>query len=131
LPDTCTVGTTREGDALRERPIMSKTVSPQTLIDHAGDFYDWFRKVAITPSGDLFLVADENPNDDSEPPTANVTPEQLATVLQTVLDSDLGSEYDDEFYRDLLEGREDDADGDMNSVDLVLQFALFGEVVYG
>jgi disulfide oxidoreductase YuzD len=109
---------------------MSDTIDPQAFIDHAGDFYDWFSSVYVQ-DGELVIVADENPNDDSAAPIARVTPEKLYEYVSAAIDSGYGNDYDQVFYIDFKIGNDDDADGDMDSVDIILQLAVFGEIVYG
>ena len=106
-----------------------KTIDPQAFIDHAGDYYDWFSSVYVQ-DGVLVIVADENPNDDSAAPIARITPEKLYEIVSDAADKNIGNDYDQVFYIDFKIGNVDDADGDMNSVDLILQIAVFGEVVY-
>ena len=51
-------------------------------------------------------------------------------ILSRMIARKQGNRYDRVFYMDCLDHNWDEADGDMNSVDLVLQYALWGEEVF-
>jgi len=107
----------------------TKTIDPQTLIDHAGAFYEWFATVEINEDGNLHIVADENPNDDSDAPEVVITAERLHEVVAATHAANCFPEYAQNFFADLLDGS-DDADGDMDAVDIILQRAIFGAAIY-
>lgn len=108
---------------------MTRSIPPHQLLDHAGAYYPWFARV--TPSrGQVTITTD--PEVTGEPAQiAVLTSAQLgAAVERALLATPDHDTYELAFYRDLLAGRFDDADGDQNAVDLVLQLATFGDVIF-
>lgn len=111
------------------------------LLDHAGAYYEWFRDADVDAEGNLVIWVSADAVEyagDVDPKTGKkvFTPAEVWTVLLATLAefTAAGWDADDYEYRyleDTLAGRFDDADGDMNVIDGLLQRLAFGELVYG
>ena len=104
------------------------------LMDNAGAFYSWFGKVELNENSTTLTieVADDYRYallpDQRESVTATLSGVEM--ILSRMIARKQGNRYDRVFYMDCLDHNWDEADGDMNSVDLVLQYALWGEEVF-
>ena len=113
------------------------------VLDHAGAYYDWFDDVRVhAPDGNLhitvadYAAADAGNTDPRQSRTKVFTADQVWTALrESVAESTANgfdhSDYEHAYLEDTLSGNFDDADGDANVIDSLLQKIVFGESVFG
>lgn len=101
----------------------------QAILDHSGAYYGWWQTVTPHEDGTITLAVVEEYAEDDFRAEATITENELREAIKALVVFD--DTYEDNFYIDMLRGTYDDADGDMNAVDSILQRALFGEVIFG
>jgi hypothetical protein len=104
----------------------------QTVLDHAGDFYPWFDVVRVTEHGGVIIIAAES-YIEGEDMVSDIylSPADLRKAIKKTMDTWGEPGYGYNFCKDILAGNADDADGDMDAVDTILQTAMWGEPVFG
>jgi hypothetical protein len=105
-------------------------IAAESITDHAGNYYEWFTRIRTHEDGSLTVTADGSQLSDMRG-EATFTPEQLGEAAQKSLAFATEGDYAHRFYTDLIAGNTDDADGDMNTVDTLLQVAMWGKPVFG
>ena len=107
------------------------TTSAQELTDHAGAYYPWFASVEVRGTS---LHVEGNTGymgDDSLRASATLTAGDLRKAALKLDNEWHGEDYEGRFYRDFLRRQWDEMDGDQNTVDAILQTAMWGELVFG
>jgi hypothetical protein len=107
-------------------------ITAESITDHAGAYYSWFDDVVENPDGSLWItaVAEYMVGEDGLRVQAVVTPAELRQAVEIMRKRTTPGTYAHKFYSDLIFGRLDEADGDMNTVDCILQTAMWGEPVF-
>jgi len=109
---------------------MSSTASE--LLDHAGATYPWFTSVRVSAKGIEVAASDDYTEGDPELRThALLSVEELRQATRKLVTAANAERYEGRFYRDVLARNWDNADGDQNTVDAILQMAMWGDVVFG
>jgi len=103
-----------------------------------GAFYPWFDSVTLNPNGRTITIT-ANPeytgDDNTLRMSATIGAGDIRRALVAILaythtPGDEYHSYESRAYRDLLARDYDEYDGDANTVDCVLQVALWGSVVF-
>ena len=111
---------------------MTSTTS--AILDHAGATYWWFASVTLKGKN-IEIVMDEDylaeVGDETLRTSATLTTADIRKAAEKLRDENPADTYEGRFYRDILARNWDDADGDMNAVDALLQTAMWGEPIFG
>lgn len=109
-------------------------LTADAILDHAGAYYPWFYTVDHKDDGTVHVIGHTEYLADAPElrTSAILTVEDLRAAVVKLLTT--GAEFDtyaNGFYADLLACRFDDADGDANTVDCILQTAMWGGPFFG
>lgn len=108
-------------------------LTADAILDHAGAYYPWFYIVDRKDDGTVQVIGHTEYTADVPEirNTATLTVADLRASMVALLAADTLNDYANGFIADTLAGRYDDADGDADVVDCILQHAMWGTVIFG